>query len=251
MKLIETSGKSSFVLLLLRLIDTMPSSDLVLSIDDMPLHSMDRNTLRQRLIAVPQDPVFLPDGTSFMTNLDPAHVSTEAECQASLEAVQLWNHVTERGGLQGGLSADSLSQGQKQLFSLARAILRRRVRARQLSKEVGQLYLDAAASESANSKLVSDVRTKPVEGGGGGVLILDEYSSSLDHATDRLMQDIIRKEFEGYTIVMVSHRLEMVMSFDKVVVLDAGSVVENGVPSELVEQDGSWFRDLWLASKSE
>ncbi len=228
----------------------MPSSDLVLSIDDTPLQDIDRNTLRQRLIAVPQDPVFLPDGTSFMTNLDPGHVSTKAECQASLEAVQLWNHVTERGGLQGGLSADSFSQGQKQLFSLARAILRRRVRARLLSKEVGQLYLDGTASENSDSKVAADVRTGRVDSGGGGILILDEYSSSLDHATDRLMQDIIRREFVGYTIVMVSHRLDLVMRFDKVIVLDAGSVVEDGVPSELVEQEGSWFRDLWLATKS-
>ena len=246
-----SSGKSSVVLLLLRLLDPMPSNDFALSIDDMPLKSIDRNTVRQRLIAVPQDPVFLPDGTTFMMNLDPSQVSTEAECQASLEAVELWNFVVERGGLQGSLSADLFSQGQKQLFSLARAILRRRVRHRQLSENVGHLYLEGAAFEKSNDKSVITEETRPTECGGGGILILDEYSSSLDHATDRMMQEIIRKEFEEYTVVMVSHRLEMVMGFDKVVVLDAGSVVENGVPSELVNQEGSWFRYLWLARKSE
>ena len=49
-----------------------------------------------------------------------------------------------------------------------------------------------------------------------------------------------------YTIVMVSHRLEMVMDyFDRVVVLDRGSVVEDGGPRELVEMEGSRFGELW------
>jgi ABC-type multidrug transport system fused ATPase/permease subunit len=61
----------------------------------------------------------------------------------------------------------------------------------------------------------------------------------------------IEEALKRLTYVMVSHRLEMVMGFDKVVILEEGSVVEDGVPSELVEQEGSWFHDLWLASKSE
>lgn len=40
------------------------------------------------------------------------------------------------------------------------------------------------------------------------------------------MQEIVLHEFDGYTMIMVSHRLEMTMRFDQVVVLDKGSVVE-------------------------
>ncbi|KID65405.1 uncharacterized protein G6M90_00g052620 [Metarhizium brunneum] len=49
----------------------------------------------------------------------------------------------------------------------------------------------------------------------GGVLILDDFSSSLDVDTDKLMQEIVLHEFGGYTIIMVSHRLEMTMRSTK------------------------------------
>ena len=211
-----TSGKSSTILLLLRLLDPLPSSASNITIDSTPLHTIDRSTLRQRIIAVPQDAVFLPDGTSFRANLDPFGTATLSDCESVLRAVELWHFVDDRGGLEAGLTADSLSQGQKQLFSLARAILRRRLRSR--------------GSEEK----------------GGGILLLDEVSSSVDQETDKAMQQIILNEFAGYTIVMVSHRLDMVMGFDTVVVMDAGKAVEIGSPRALVESEESRFKELWL-----
>jgi ABC-type multidrug transport system fused ATPase/permease subunit len=75
---------------------------------------------------------------------------------------------------------------------------------------------------------------------------LDEYSSSVDKETDEEMQRVIMREFGGYTIVMVSHRLGMVMGFDRVVVMEAGRIVETGRPGELVGTEGSRFRELWM-----
>ncbi|ORY71965.1 ABC transporter type 1, transmembrane domain-containing protein [Pseudomassariella vexata] len=187
---------------------------------------IDHPTLRQRIITIPQEPVFLPDGTSFQANLDPFTISTEAECRAVLEIVDLWTFVADRGGLAAGISCDKLSAGQKQLFSLARAVLRARIRARERAAEFGEKGPGAAA---------------------GGILLLDEVSLSVEQDTDRAMQGIIRAEFEGYTIVMVSHRLEMVMDFDTVVIMDKGEIVETGLPRELAERDGGRFRALWLA----
>lgn len=109
-----------------------------ITVDEIPLHKIDRATLRQRIIAVPQEPVFLPDGTSFQVNLDPFSASTEDECRAVLQSVRLWDFVEGRGSLVAGMSADTLSGGQKQLFNLARAILRRRVRLKQLRSEFGE-----------------------------------------------------------------------------------------------------------------
>ncbi|KAH8887591.1 P-loop containing nucleoside triphosphate hydrolase protein [Thozetella sp. PMI_491] len=231
------SGKSSTILLLVRLLDTLPECAGNMLIDGIPLNTVDRATLRRRIIAVPQDAVFLPDGTSFKTNLDPFNVSTPEECQIVLEAVDLWSFVSQRGGLDEGMTADSLSQGQKQLFSLARAMLRRRVRARELAADVGAGYLEGEKEGEVSKQ--------------GGVLLLDEVSSSVDVETDRAMQKIIHKEFEGYTIIMVSHRLEMVMDFDQVIIMDAGTVVESGKPKTLVTSEGSRFRDLWLVGNRE
>jgi ABC-type multidrug transport system fused ATPase/permease subunit len=234
------------------------------TIDSISLHTIDRSTLRRRIIAVPQDAVFLPDGTSVQANLDPFGASSAAECRDVLEAVGLRGLVgdVDGEGLAAGLAADTLSQGQKQLFSLARAVLRRRIRARELrhggglGTAWGQSSDEAAQNEKGTGMAEphsagSWTGTAPLEQEEGGILLLDEVSSSVDLETERAMQAVIKREFEGYTIVMISHRLEMVMDFDRVIVMDTGSVVESGKPTELVEVEGSRFRDLWMVGRRE
>ncbi|KAF6816591.1 ABC transporter [Colletotrichum plurivorum] len=238
------SGKSSVVLLLLRLLDPLPSSTTNMFIDGHPLHAVDRDTLRRRLIAVPQDAVFLPEGTSFKMNLDPFGVATDEEYQAVLESVRLWGLVSDNGGLDAGMNADMLSQGQKQLFSLSRAVLRRRT----LSRTRALATRTAEARPASGSRAGVELRSIP-QSAEGGVLILDECTSGVDRETEKMMQDIIQREFESYTILMVSHRLDMVMNFvDKVLVMDSGRLVEQGVPTELVKSENSRFRHLWTLS---
>ena len=200
-----------------------------MTIDGIPLHKLDRQTLRERVIAVPQDSVFLPEGSSVTANLDPLNTSSETECRAVLETVGLWKFIEERGGLSKEFSAETLSQGQKQLFSLARAVLRRKIRARDYNVDIG-----AATSDQ----------------GCGGILLLDEISSSVDQHTDLVMQKVIKEEFKSYTIVMVSHRLEMVMDFDTVIVMEDGSVIESGNPRSLINTHSSQFKELWLAGNN-
>ncbi|RYP06754.1 hypothetical protein DL764_002951 [Monosporascus ibericus] len=212
------SGKSSLVALLLKLLDPLAETAGNAAIDNTPLYRIDRPALRQRIIAVPQEAVFLPDGSPFRANLDPFDVSTPEECQAALAAVGLWQFVQERGGLDSGMSAGTLSAGQRQLMSLGRALLRRCIRDRNLG----------------------------IGGGGseGGILLLDEVSSNVDHETERAMQEIIRAEFRDYTVVAVSHRLDMIMDFDRVVVMDTGDIVEVGNPTMLAAEEGTRFREL-------
>ncbi|KAF3069773.1 Multidrug resistance-associated protein 1 [Daldinia childiae] len=212
------SGKSSLVALLLKLLDPLPEVSGEVIIDNTPLRHINRQTLRQRIIAVPQEAVFLPDGSTFQANLDPSGVSTPEVCQSILAAVGLSQFVRERGGLSAGMSAGTLSAGQRQLLSLGRALLRRRVRAQNLG----------------------------IGGGGseGGLLLLDEVSSSVDHETERLMQEIIRNEFRDYTVIAVSHRLDMIMDFDTVVVMDTGKIVEVGNPMVLAGKEETKFGEL-------
>ncbi|TGO14038.1 hypothetical protein BTUL_0059g00230 [Botrytis tulipae] len=90
------SGKSSLIALLLKLLDPTHETAANAIIDNIPLRNINREALRQRIIAVPQEAVFLPDGTTFQTNLDPSHISTPAECRAVLETVDLWSFVQQR-----------------------------------------------------------------------------------------------------------------------------------------------------------
>ena len=74
------------------------------------------------------------------------------------------------------------------------------------------------------------------------------FGSSVDGETDRMMREVIRREFELYTVVMIAHRLGMVREFfDRVVVLDQGRVVEEGEPRVLLDVEGGRFRDLWVS----
>lgn len=76
------------------------------------------------------------------------------------------------------------------------------------------------------------------------ILLLDEATSRVDNETDSLMQDIIRTEFAGCTIITVAHRVSTILDYDQIAVIDGGKMVEYGTPSELLERSGSLLRQL-------
>ena len=69
-------------------------------------------------------------------------------------------------------------------------------------------------------------------------------ANSVDAKTDALMQRILRTAFADRTIIAIAHRLDTILDFDRVVVMDAGNIVEVGQPSRLMETQGSLFRGL-------
>lgn len=76
------------------------------------------------------------------------------------------------------------------------------------------------------------------------ILILDESTASLDRATDEHIQRTIREEMYDASLLVVAHRIATVIDFDKVLVLDAGEVVEYDSPIALLEKEGSAFASL-------
>ncbi|KAF1738242.1 Canalicular multispecific organic anion transporter 2 [Beauveria bassiana] len=211
---------------LTNLLDPMPTGGGSVHVDGLSFDQIDRSTLRARFIAVPQDAVFLADGTSFHENLDPYAEADAHDCQAALEAVTLWQYVHDRGGLAAAMNPSSLSAGQKQLLALARAIVRHRLRVKQ---QLG----------TTNRENVTD---EP-----GGILLLDEVSANIDQETELVMQQVIRNQFAKYTVIAIAHRLNMIIDYDRVVVMDQGRIVEMGSPRLLSQQQGSHFHALWHA----
>ncbi|TQV95595.1 hypothetical protein V2A60_000779 [Cordyceps javanica] len=225
------SGKSTLLLLLQGFI--VPHSGSV-RIDGVAPASVYRNKLRDSLIALPQFPFFLTGEYTLRDNLEhhfsSAELSIETvqqvksqtrqdeDCIYALQRVGLWDTLSARGGLDVLLGEGSLSRGQKQLFSLARAILRQRLRRRE-----GQ----GASNQS------------------GGLLLLDEFNTGLDASTESLMWEVIKTEFSSCTIICVAHRLGAPSDFDHVAVLDHGRIIEEGVPSMLLEDSASKFRAIW------
>lgn len=60
------------------------------------------------------------------------------------------------------------------------------------------------------------------------ILVLDEATSSVDTATDKMIQRVVQSEFssKGVTILSIAHRLETVAWFDKILVMDHGKIIE-------------------------
>jgi len=74
------------------------------------------------------------------------------------------------------------------------------------------------------------------------VLLMDEATASIDYATDSKIQETIR-EIQNTTIT-IAHRLQTIIDYDKVLVLDKGEVIEYGDPFDLVSRDGGIFRGM-------
>jgi ATP-binding cassette subfamily B protein len=76
------------------------------------------------------------------------------------------------------------------------------------------------------------------------ILVLDEATSSVDTATETLIQDAVLKLMKGRTCVVIAHRLSTIQHADKIVVLDAGEIKESGAHQELLKLNG-YYKTLY------
>lgn len=76
------------------------------------------------------------------------------------------------------------------------------------------------------------------------ILILDEATSALDSESEKLIQDALAKLMKGRTSIVIAHRLSTIAKLDRIVVLDNGSIAEEGTHAELIEMNGIYAK-LW------
>ena len=72
------------------------------------------------------------------------------------------------------------------------------------------------------------------------ILILDEATSSIDSESEELIQIATEKLTEGRTSIMIAHRLSTIQASDKIVVVEKGSIIEEGSHEELLSKDGHY-----------
>ncbi|XP_068622328.1 probable multidrug resistance-associated protein lethal(2)03659 [Battus philenor] len=154
---------------------------------------------RSRLCALPQRPALF--AASLRDNLDPEGRYTDAQIYAALDQVELREAVA---ALPAGLST-RVGDGGGNLSSGQRQLV----------------CLARAALASCT------------------VLVLDEATANVDTETDKHIQSTIRSKFAHSTVLTIAHRLNTVMDYDRVIVMDKGHVVESGHPFELLTQGGS------------
>lgn len=199
------SGKSSLLLTLFRLVEIDPGG--FIEIDGVDIRSVSLESLRQSLAIIPQDPVLFAGSIAY--NLDATGSASAEEMWTALDAASpsLARQFRMMRGLDTYISegGKNLSQGQRQLICLARALLRK-------SKI---LVLDEATS-SVDSKTDTEVQ-------------------------DLIRREFVEK---GVTVVTVAHRLGTVLGYDKIAVLGDGELLEYGPPNQLLRIPGGELRQL-------
>ncbi|MFZ3577956.1 ABC transporter ATP-binding protein [Virgibacillus sp. DJP39] len=172
-----------------------------ITLDGVDIKNIKRSSLRQHMAFVLQDS-FLFKGT-IMENIrygrldaTDAEVIEAAKNANAFEFISIMPHEFETVLDQEG---SGISQGQKQLLTIARALL-------------------------ANPS----------------ILILDEATSNIDTITEVTIQDALKRLMHGRTSFVIAHRLNTIQEADKIIMLEHGSIIEQGSHSELIKKKGHY-----------
>ncbi|VVC32358.1 Hypothetical protein CINCED_3A013682 [Cinara cedri] len=172
-------------------------------IDNLDINKLGLHELRSKLSIIPQEPVLF-SGT-MRKNLDPFDEYPDHSLWNALGEVELKDAIED---LPGGLNS-KMSEGGSN-FS------------------VGQRQLVCLARAIVRNNKI---------------LVLDEATANVDPQTDALIQNTIRNKFRMCTVLTIAHRLNTVMDSDKVLVMDAGTMVEFDHPYNLLKnKDGFLYK---------
>ncbi len=173
-------------------------------IDGIDICGIGLKDLRSRLAIVPQEPALFSGTLRF--NLDPNGRHSDDELWLALERTSMREAAMD---LPGHLDGEVQECGQN--FSIGQ---------RQL------LCLTRALL----------VRSS--------IIVMDEATANIDLETDEQIQISLRENFQKSTLITIAHRINTIIDYDRIIVMDAGEVAEVGTPKELLSQEDSIFTHL-------
>src|SRR5690606_2823506 len=99
-----------------------------------------------------------------------------------------------------------------------------------------------AMSSSGQRQLISFLRAYVTT---RSMWVLDEATSSVDSYSEQLIQNATYKITKGRTSNIIAHRMATIKKADKIIVMDAGKIVEVGTHKELLKIEGGYYRNLY------
>ncbi|KAG7142092.1 ABC transporter 7 like protein [Verticillium longisporum] len=234
------AGKSSLALAIFRALEADAGKILI---DDVDIGLIGLRDLREAITIVPQDPTLF-QGT-IRTNLDPFDMYADEQIFEALRKVQLIGPSESLTRPQTP-AASSLNPGTPTISVSSDGAPARSPTA-SIAPANKNVFLDLSSPVSESGSNLSQgqrqllclaraILKNPT------VLVMDEATASIDYATDSKIQETIRELTS--TIITIAHRLQTIVDYDKVLVLDKGSVVEYGHPYELIRKDKGSFRSM-------
>ncbi|KAJ1352842.1 Canalicular multispecific organic anion transporter 2 [Parelaphostrongylus tenuis] len=175
-------------------------------LDDVEITTIGLHDLRERLTIIPQDPVLFSGTLRF--NLDPTSKYTDPELWSAIEHANLKTFV--------------------QSFPLG---FQHHIEEGGHNISVGQRQLICLTRALLRKSRV---------------IVLDEATAAIDTQTDMLIQATMRTQFASSTVITIAHRLNTILDYDRVLVMDAGRIAEFDSPQQLLSQKNSIFRSMAL-----
>ncbi|CCM01415.1 uncharacterized protein FIBRA_03466 [Fibroporia radiculosa] len=208
------AGKSTLMLALFRIVELHLGS---ITIDGIDIAKIGLKDLRSKISIIPQDPLLF-SGT-IRSNLDPFSQYTDAH---------LWDAL-RRSFLVDSSSTKPESDSDEPHSPTGRFNLETPVESEGANLSVGERSLLSLARA-----LVKDSQ----------VVVLDEATASVDLETDSKIQQTIQTQFSHKTLLCIAHRLRTIISYDRILVLDAGQIAEFDTPLNLFDVPDGIFRGM-------
>ncbi|KAF3198093.1 hypothetical protein TWF106_001072 [Orbilia oligospora] len=238
------AGKSSIMSTLFRLVELAEGT---ITVDGVDISKIGLQDLRSKLSIIPQDPTLF-QGT-VRSNLDPFEEHTDLELWDALRQSYLVLPEDQQLGASTSASSTYQLSALPEVSGNDTPPADGQIKQQQKKKE--RITLDTPVIEeglnfSLGQRQLMALARALVRG--SRIIICDEATSSVDEETDRKIQKTMAEGFGSSTVLCIAHRLRTIITYDRVVVLDKGRIVEVDTPLKLWESGGV-FRGMCDKSK--
>ncbi|OAA56992.1 ABC multidrug transporter [Niveomyces insectorum RCEF 264] len=237
------AGKSSIMSTLFRLVELSGGQ---ICIDGIDIATIGLHDLRSRLAIIPQDPTLFR-GT-VRSNLDPFKEHTDLELWSALRQADLVSDEVEQTAINNASNGGgSSSSGGGGSGSATRPVGDAVAVADGPARDAARIHLDSVVEEdglnfSLGQRQLMAMARALVRG--SQIIVCDEATSSVDMETDDKIQATIATSFRGKTLLCIAHRLRTIIGYDRICVMDQGSIAELDNPLVLYQKENGIFRGM-------